>query len=181
MESGVEAQTNYLLNHDLIERISKNKLNINGKGRIYNPSKPPIKIFTKVVGSLYKKQFPKEPKPTRRIRKVKEAAANSANVLLKFDKDRRVDKNSFLDFEKDFYDSQKNKDDSQKNKENTQIVELKLRVKIEIIQVDPNTGEKIGDTKIHTTEVFIETQTVYGGDVGLKLYIIQNNAICSSA
>ena len=59
MESGVEAQINYLLHNDLIERISNKKLNLNGKGRIYNPSKQPSKIFTKVVGSLYKKQFPK--------------------------------------------------------------------------------------------------------------------------
>ena len=100
MESGVEAQTNYLLNNNLIERISKKKLNINGKGRIYNQDKPPSKILTKVVGSLYKKQFPKEPKPTRRIRKVKEAAANSANVLLKFDKHRRVDKQYIFRFRK---------------------------------------------------------------------------------
>ena len=57
MESGVEAQINYLLNHDLIERISKKKLKINGKGRIYNPPKPPSKILTKVVNSLYNKQF----------------------------------------------------------------------------------------------------------------------------
>ena len=109
MESGVEAQTNHLLKHDLIERTSKKKLKLNGKGWIYNPPKPPSKILTKVVGSLYKKQFPKESKSTRRIRKVKEAAANSANVLLKFDKHRRVDDNRFLDFEKDFDDSQKNK------------------------------------------------------------------------
>ena len=71
MVSGLEAQINYLLNNNLIERISKNKLNINGKGRIYNQDKPPSKILTKVVGSLYKKQFPEESKPTRRIRKVK--------------------------------------------------------------------------------------------------------------
>ena len=81
MESGVGAQINYLLDNNLTERISSKKLKIKGKGRIYNPSKPPSKILTKVVGSLYKKQFPKESKPTRRIRKVKEAAANSANVF----------------------------------------------------------------------------------------------------
>ena len=40
-----------------------------------------------------------------------------------------------------------------------------------ILEIDLNTGEKIGDTKIHITEVLIETQTAYGGDVGLKLYI----------
>ena len=59
MESGVEAQINYLLNSNLTERISKKKLNTNGKGRVYNQDKPPSKILTKVVGSLYKKQFPK--------------------------------------------------------------------------------------------------------------------------
>ena len=59
MESGVEAQISYLLSNDLIERISNKKLKIKGKGRIYNPSKPPSKILTKVVGSLYKRQFPK--------------------------------------------------------------------------------------------------------------------------
>ena len=53
MESGVEAQTNYLLNNNLIERISKKKLKINGKGRIYNQDKPPSQILTKVVGSLF--------------------------------------------------------------------------------------------------------------------------------
>ena len=99
-ESGVEAQINYLLNNNLIERISKKKLNINGKGRIYNQDKPPSKILTKVVGSLYKKQFPKEPKPTRRIRNVKEAPEGSAKVLLKFNEFRRVDKHRFLDFER---------------------------------------------------------------------------------
>ena len=60
MESGVEAQINYLLDNNLIGRISSKKLKVKGKGRIYNPStKPPSKILTKVVGSLYKKQFPK--------------------------------------------------------------------------------------------------------------------------
>ena len=48
---------------------------------------------------------------------------------------------------------------------------MKFRAVTYIIQIDPDTGEKIGDTKIHITEVFIEAQTVYGGDVGLKLYI----------
>ena len=59
MERGVEAHIGYLLDDQLIRRISKNRLNINGKGRIYNQDKPPSKILTKVVGSLYKKQFPK--------------------------------------------------------------------------------------------------------------------------
>ena len=60
MESGAEAQINYLLNNNLIERVSNNKSKVKGKGRIYNPSKPVSKLFTKVVGSLYKKPFPKE-------------------------------------------------------------------------------------------------------------------------
>ena len=117
MENGAEAQINYLLNNNLTERISKKKLNINGKGRIYNQDKPPSKILTKVVGSLDNKQFPKEPKPTRRIRKVKEAPPNSANVFLKLDKHGRVEetrvedsgvvKPIFNDSIKDFEDSQK--------------------------------------------------------------------------
>ena len=85
MESGVEAQINYLLNNNLVEQISKKKLKITGKGRIYNPPKPPSKILTKVVGSRYKKQFPKEPKPKRRIRNVKEAPAGSAKIAWKYD------------------------------------------------------------------------------------------------
>ena len=32
----------------------------------------------------------------------------------------------------------------------------------------------IGDTKIEITEVFIEAETVYGGDVILKLYLKYN-------
>ena len=65
MNSGVEAQIKYLLHNNLIEQISKKKLKIKGKGRIYNPPKPPSKILTKVVGNLYKKQFPQESKPTK--------------------------------------------------------------------------------------------------------------------
>ena len=59
MESGGEAQISYLLYNNLIEQISKKKFKIKGKGRIYNPPKPPSKILTKVVGSLYKKQVHK--------------------------------------------------------------------------------------------------------------------------
>ena len=81
MESGVEAQIDYLLDNNLIERISSKKLKLKGKGKICNPSKPPSKILTKVVGSFYKKQFPKEPKPKRRIRNVKEAPAGSAKIF----------------------------------------------------------------------------------------------------
>ena len=164
MEVDLNRKVEHLLNNILIEKISYKKIKINSKGRIYNPSKPPSKILTKVVNSLYNEQCPKESKPTRRIRKVKEAAANSANVLLKLNKPRRVERNRFSDFDKDFYDSQN-------NKENAQIAKLKFRVVTSILEMDPDTGEKIGDTKIHTTEVFIEAETVYGGDVGLKLYI----------
>ena len=39
------------------------------------------------------------------------------------------------------------------------------------MQIDPDTGEKIGNAKIHTIECFIEAEPVYGGDVGLKLYM----------
>ena len=48
---------------------------------------------------------------------------------------------------------------------------MKYRAVIETIEIDPDTGEKIGDAKINTIEHFIEAQTAYGGDVGLKLYI----------
>ena len=58
MGSGVEAQINYLLNNILIDRIPNKKLHNHGKGKIYNQDKPQSKILTKVVGSLYKKQFP---------------------------------------------------------------------------------------------------------------------------
>ena len=85
MERGVEAQIGYLLDNQLIKRISKNKLNINGKGRIYNQDKPPSKIPTKVVGSLYKKQFPQESKPKKRIRNVKDTPAGSAQTSLKYE------------------------------------------------------------------------------------------------
>ena len=81
MESGVVVQINYLLDNQLIKRISKNKLNINGKGRLYNQDKPPSKILTKAVGSLYNKQFPQESKPKRRIRNVKDKPAGSADLL----------------------------------------------------------------------------------------------------
>ena len=83
MESGVEAQISYLLDNSLIERISSKKLKVKGKGRIYNPSRSPSEMLTKVVGSFYKKQFPKESKPKRRIRNVKETPEGSANISLK--------------------------------------------------------------------------------------------------
>ena len=98
----------------MIERISKKKLKIKGKGRIYNPStKPPSKILTKVVGSLYKKQFPKESKPKRRIRNVKEAPAGSAKISLKYDDPndyevQQVNQDRFSDFMND-YDALQNK------------------------------------------------------------------------
>ena len=81
MESGVEARINYLLDNNLIERISNQKLKIKGKGRLYNPSKAPSKILTKVVGSLYNQQFPNESKPKKRIRNVK---INQQVVLMCF-------------------------------------------------------------------------------------------------
>ena len=99
MESGVEAQIHYLLKHGLKERISKKKLTINGKGRIYNQNKPPSKILTQVVGSLYKKQFPKTSKTTRHIRKVKQTPPNSASVLLKYDTYKKVDRKKFQYFQ----------------------------------------------------------------------------------
>ena len=71
MEVDVNRKVKHLLNSNLIEQTSDQKLKINGKGRIYNQNKPPSKILTKAVNSPYNKQFPKEPKPTRRIRKVK--------------------------------------------------------------------------------------------------------------
>ena len=98
MESGVEAQINYLSNNDLKERISNNKLKINVKGRIYNQDKQPSKILTRVVGSLYKKQFPKESKPKRRIRNVKGKPAGSADALLKLN-DKRADDKRFPGFQ----------------------------------------------------------------------------------
>ena len=95
MEVDLSRKVEHLLNSNLTEQISYKKLKVNGKGRIYNPSKPPSEILTKVADSLYNKQFPKESKPTRRIRKVKNAPPNSAQVSLKFDERRRVDKNRF--------------------------------------------------------------------------------------
>ena len=70
----------------------------------------------------------------------------------------------------DFYISKKFLHDSP-NKENAQIVELKFRAVVKTIGKDPDTGKPIGKPKIHTIEKFIEAQTVYGGDEGLKLYI----------
>ena len=113
MERGVEAQIGYLLNNQLIKLISKNKSNINGKGGIYNQDKPPSKILTKVVDSLCNKQFPKESKPKRRIRSVKDKPAGSADVLLKyhetFVKDglREVDGGKFVNFMDDYEALQK--------------------------------------------------------------------------
>ena len=98
-EVDLNRKVEHLVNSNLIEQISDKQLKVHCKGRVYNQNKPPSKILTKVVNSFYNKQFPRESKPTRRIRKVKEAAANSANVLSKFDKHRRVDKSRFLDFE----------------------------------------------------------------------------------
>ena len=103
----VEVQIKYLLDNQLIERISKNKLNINGKGRLYNQDKPPSKILTKAVGSLYKKQFPQESKPKRRIRNVKDTPAGSAQISLKYDEPndyevQQVNQDRFSDFMNDY-------------------------------------------------------------------------------
>ena len=111
----VEVQIKYLLDNQLIERISNKKLNINGKGRLYNQDKPPSKILTKAVGSLYKKQFPQESKPKKRIRNVKDKPAGSADVLLKYDEPsvkgslRKVNGDKFENFDKDYNDLQKTK------------------------------------------------------------------------
>ena len=125
MESGVEAQINYLLNNDLIVRISKKQIKINGKGRLYNQNKPPSKILAKVVGSLYKKQVPKEPKPTRRIRNVKYKPAGSVDVLLKQDtyddEVTQVNGDRFSDFINEY-------EDSQNTQTNPLSVELKFRI-----------------------------------------------------
>ena len=79
----------------------------------------------------------------------------------KFNEYRRVDKHRFLDFEPEYRYSQI-------NKESAQTAELKLRAVIESIETDPDTGEQIGDAKIHTIEKCTEAETVYGGEQGLK-------------
>ena len=110
MESGVEAQINYLLDNNLIERISDKQFKVKGKGRLYNPSKAPSKILAKVVNSLYNKQFPKESKPKKRIRNVKDKPAGGAVVLLKHDKHdgevTQVNGERFSDFMNEYEDSQ---------------------------------------------------------------------------
>ena len=128
MQRGVEAQIAYLLNYELTERISnKGILNIKDKGRLYNPPKPPSKILTKVAASLYNKQFPKESKPTRRIRNLKVKPEGGADVLIKHDKYddgvTQVNGDRFSDFINEF-------EDSQNNKRNPLSVELKLRIEI---------------------------------------------------
>ena len=157
MESGVDAQISYLLSNDLIERVSNKKLKIKGKGRIYNPSEPPSKILTKVLGSLYKKQFPKESKPTRRVRKVKEAPEDSAHISLKHEPNDyevpQVNWDRFSDFIND-YDVLQNK------RTNPLSVKLKFRIEAQ----KPLMAAEI-------TEMFIRQETVYGGLQGLKLYI----------
>ena len=118
-------QVEHLFNNNSIETISQNKLKINGKGRIYNQTKPPSKILTKVVNSLYNKQFTKEPKPTRHIRKVKDAPPDSAQVSLKHDTNDyevpQVNRNRFSDFINDH-------EDSQNKQTNPLSVELKFRI-----------------------------------------------------
>ena len=154
----VEVQIKYLLDNQLIERISNKKLNINGKGRLYNQDKPPSKILTKAVGSLYKKQFPQESKPKRRIRNVKDKPAGSADVHLKYDEPndhdvQQVNQDRFSDFMND-YGALQNK------QTNPLSVELKFRVETQ----KPNMAVEI-------SEMFIRQETVYGGLPGLKLYI----------
>ena len=56
-------------------------------------------------------------------------------------------------------------------KENAHFVELKYSVVVKIIEKDPDTGEPIGDPITQTTEGFIQAETIYGGDMGLRLYI----------
>ena len=189
-ESGVEAQINYLLYNQLIKRISKNKLNINGKGRLYNQDKPPSKILTKAVGSLYKKQFPQESKPKRRIRNVKDKPAGSTDVLLNYSepivKDglRKVDTEKFKDFTDDHEALQKIKTDPL-------VVELKFRIvtqtkqlikesKVKPSEISETTEAFYGGDdeflvyikgKVEISEEFIKQETVYGGEQGLRLYL----------
>ena len=158
-ERGVEAQVNYLLDNQLIKRISKNKLNINGKGRIYNQDKPPSKVLAKVVGSLYKKQFPQESKPKKRIRNVKDKPAGSADVFLKHGPPNLVtgvapvNKVAFTSFIIE-YEALQNK------QTNPLVVELKFRIETQ----QP-------EEEVQISEEFIIQETVYGGIQGLKLYI----------
>ena len=51
MEVDLNRQVEHLLNSNSIEEISQKQLTINGKGRIYNQTKP-SKILTKVANSL---------------------------------------------------------------------------------------------------------------------------------
>ena len=127
MERGVEAQIGYLLDNQLIKRISKNKLSINGKGRLYNQDKPPSKILTKAVGSLYNKQFPQESKPKRRIRNVKDKPAGSADVLLKYERPNLV--TGVAPVNKVAFGGFINNHEALQNKQtNPLVVELKFRV-----------------------------------------------------
>ena len=158
MERGVEAQIKYLLYNNLIEQTSKTKINIKGKGRIYNPPTPPSNILTKVVGSLYNKQFPKESKPQQRIRKVKEAPEGSANISLKYDDPndyevQQVNQDRFSDCMNDY-------DTLQHKQANPLAVELKFVTETQ----QPNMTAEI-------SEMFIRQDTVYGGLPGLNLYI----------
>ena len=77
------------------------------------------------MASLYNKQFPKESKPTRRIRNLKDKPAGSADVLIKHDKYddgvTQVNGDRFSDFINEF-------EDSQNNKTNPLSVELKFRI-----------------------------------------------------
>ena len=112
-----EEKFNYLLNKGLIVQISDKKININNKNRIYNPNKL-SKVLTKAVDSLYKKQYPKESKPKRRFRNVKEIPAGSADVLLQYDDDGYVKQDRFLEFINRY-------EQIEAKKQNPQEVELK--------------------------------------------------------
>ena len=161
MESGVEAQIKYLLHNNLIEQISKKKLNIKGKGRIYNPPKPPSKIFTKVVGNLYRKQFPQESKPKKRIRKVKDKPAGSADVLLKHGKDNgeitQVNADRFSDIINEY-------DNSQNKQTNPLSVEFKF-----IIEIKKTTQGSRNDRNVYRTRNCLWWRT------GLKIIPTNSN------
>ena len=75
MEVDLNRKVKHFIKQQFNRQKFKEQLKVNGKGRIYNQNKPPSKILTKVVNSLYNKQFPKEPKPTRRIKKGKRCSS----------------------------------------------------------------------------------------------------------
>ena len=154
-------------------------ININNKNRIYNPNKL-SKVLTKAVDSLYKKQYPKESKPKRRIRNVKEIPTGSADVLLRRDAEGNLIDDRFLEFINRY-------EQIEAKKQNPQEVELKYIIETinlntrDVSQEEANlrdtnrilehavTGSV--DENVTVTEEFVKQTTVYGGDEGLKLYI----------